>query len=80
MFLMLLSAVGAIGGFFVLLAVSYRASGLQTKSLSIMVTFMVISVFDSFLLRPEIPIAPLFWHLVVSRAFSRQSGSAWARR
>jgi hypothetical protein len=78
-FLMLLSAVGAIGVIFVLFCISYRASKLKPEYPAIIVVALIAaSVFESFLLRPEIPAAALFWHVLFSNQYSRQHGSARA--
>lgn len=73
MYLMVFSAIGAIGASFTFLSISTRALRLSAEVLPIVLVMLTVSCFESFLLRPEIPISPLFWHLIYSRTFINRS-------
>jgi len=72
LFLMLLSAVGVIGYFLIIASISYQIFRVNSSVISFVIVMMIVSVFESFLLRPEIPISALLLHLLLSRKMHRQ--------
>ena len=72
LYLMLLSGVGAVGFFFIILSGSYFIFRMDPRIIPLVVVLLIISVFESFLLRPEIPISALFLHLLFSDLWRRQ--------
>lgn len=67
LFLMLLSGVGAMGYFLIILSISRRVIRMNPKFIPLVILLMIVSVFESFLLRPEIPVSAFFIHLLFSR-------------
>lgn len=67
LYLMMLSAVGAFGYFLIILIISYRIFRMNPKFMPIAIVLMAVSIFESFLIRPEIPVSALFLHLLFSR-------------
>jgi len=72
-YLMLLSGVGAVVYFLFLLAVSVRMFRIDYLLLPILISLLVGSTFESFLIRPELPVSPLFFYLMLSRSSLRPS-------
>ena len=66
LFLMIASGVGFIGCLAITLYIAFRTFKIREELLPIMITLMAISIFESFLLRPEIPISVLFICLLFS--------------
>jgi hypothetical protein len=66
LYLMLLSGVGGIAFFFILLGCSYLIFCMTPTLIPLVVVLMTVSVFESFLIRPGIPVSVLFLHLLMS--------------
>jgi len=80
LFLMLLSGVGAIGYLIIMLIISYLIFHLNPKFISIVIVLMIVSIFESFLIRPEIPVSALFLHLLISRQLRQVEQAGIQRR
>ena len=76
LFLMLLSGVGAIGFLLIIPGISYRIFRMNSKFISITIVMMSVSVSESFLLRPEIPISAFFIHLLLSRQLQQRQNKS----
>ncbi len=66
LFLMLLSAIGVIGCIVMIFWVSFRFYKMKPEFHPLVTTLMYASVFESFLIRPEIPCAVLFVGMIFS--------------
>lgn len=66
LFLMLLSGFGAIGLTVIVLFISARTFKMRVEFAPLVISLMVMSVFESFLVRPEIPSSVLFMSLLFS--------------
>ena len=75
LFLMLLSGFGVIGSIFIILTVSYRIYRMSFGCLAIVITMMSASVFEGFLIRPEIPISVLFMYLLLARYLKNEKSA-----
>lgn len=71
LFLMLLSSLGAIGSAALLLGISAKIYRMKPIMVSIPIVLLALSVFESSLIRPEIPISPLFAYLMGTDLFNR---------
>lgn len=65
-FLMLLSAVGVFGYFLIISIISYRVFRMKSNFIPIVIVIMIVSMFEAFPIRPEIPMAAFFVHLLLS--------------
>lgn len=66
LFLMLLSGFGVIGLTVIVLFISARTFKMRVEFAPLVIALMVMSVFESFLVRPEIPSSVLFMSLLFS--------------
>jgi len=73
LFIMLLSGVGVVGYIIIVAAVSFRIFHINQDVMIFIIVLVTISVFESYLLRPEIPMSSFFLYLLFSRS-SRKTG------
>lgn len=66
LFLPLLSAVGIIGCVGIIFFIAVRTYKMQFEFIPLIATLMIASIFESFLLRPEIPSSVLFMAMLFS--------------
>lgn len=71
LFLTTLSAVGVIGFFVIIFIVSIRSFKMRVEFIPLVIIMMVLSIFESFLLRPEIPGSVLFVTMLFSPLMQR---------
>ena len=73
LYLMLLSGVGGVAFFLILLGCSYLIFRMTPRLIPLVVVLLIVSVFESFLIRPEIPASVLFLHLLRSDVLHKTS-------
>ncbi|WP_133305306.1 hypothetical protein [Tsuneonella suprasediminis] len=77
-YLMLLSGIGAIGSSIILLLYLFNIRRQGNITLLMASTFLILSMFEAFLLRPEIPLS-LFFAQILSRRQPASNASAQAK-
>lgn len=80
LFLMLLSSVGVIGYLIIIVIISDLIFHLNPKFIPIVIVLMIVSIFESFLIRPEIPVSAFFLYLLMSRQLQQTEQVGKQRR
>lgn len=79
LYLLLLSAVGAIGFILVAAFVTKKIIGMRIIFMPLIFSMILTSIFESFLIRPEIPISVLFVTMLFSRVTQKPKSSGVSR-
>jgi hypothetical protein len=74
-FLMLLSGLGAAGSTLVIISMIALINRIQARHAPLIIVMMAASIFESFLLRPELPISAVFLQVLLAAGRFARSGS-----